>query len=169
MKIVILGFKRSGKDTVCEMACDRYGLEFASTSAYVADKIMLPAFAQTGKIYGTWSECFQDRVNHRKFWYDTITAYNTPDKARLAREILDKYDVYCGIRNKEEFYAAKEAKLFDVAIWVDASQRVGEIESSESCTVSPEDADYIIDNNGSLENLEARVKFLFGQLLRSDQ
>ena len=65
---------------------------------------------------------------------------------------FQKNDVYCGNRSREEVQAAREAGLFDYAIWVDASQRLP-LEDASSISVTEADADFIIDNNGTEEEL----------------
>ena len=152
--LMLLGYGRHGKDTVAEILT-AYGYTYMSSSLAAAQEAVFPVLAPKYG-YRTVEECFEDRHNHRQEWYDLITEFNTPDKARLPRIIYSKVDVYVGIRNREEFYAAKEEGLFDYAIWVDASQRVP-VESTESCTVKPEDADIVIDNNGPEKHLPIRV------------
>lgn len=107
--------------------------------------------------YRDLKECFDDRVNHRAEWFELISDYNFGDPARLSREIFAKYDIYCGLRNIEELKAAKAEKLYDLCIWVDAGSRVPETESIYSNTITSSDADYILDNSGSLKDLEEKL------------
>lgn len=144
-KIIILGYAGHGKDTACEYLRDKYGYNFVSSSMYCAEFLLFPIMRQ----YHTVQECFNDRVNNRKFWYDTISDYNKNDNARLGKEILSKYDIYCGLRNKLELNAIKSLNIVDYVVWIDASKRK-EKEDSLSCTVTPDMADTIIDNNGKL-------------------
>lgn len=174
-RVLVLGYARHGKDTVCERLRDVHGFRFTSSSAFCAERVVAPALdrlaarhlAADGRRnefpypgpYMTLEEMFQDRTKHRAFWFDAIAAYNRPDGSRLAREIFAENDVYCGLRNLEEFEAAKEAGAFDVVVWVDASRRLpGEDESS--CTVHYGLADVIVDNNGPREDLDAAVDAL---------
>ncbi len=175
-KVLVLGYARHGKDTVSELLQKKYGLKFTSSSAFCADKVVFPHLeklyrkwnstsidqkpARTFPVYGSPQQCFEDRHNHRKLWFDLITAYNTPDLTALGRAIFEHHDVYCGLRNAREFHALKNAGVYDVCIWVDASERVKEIESRESCTVEPWMADYVVDNNGSVEDLERNLDVL---------
>jgi hypothetical protein len=163
-RLLIMGYARHGKDTVCELLRDRYGYRFTSSSMFCAEHVVLPASRDAIEMpfYDDAGACFEDRVNHRKFWFDTITAYNTPDKSRLGREIFESFDIYCGIRNAEEFQALKLGRSFDLAIWVDASDRVAS-EGADSCTVMPSMADYVLDNNGTVEELGVSLgKFMEG-------
>jgi hypothetical protein len=160
-KIILLGYARHGKDTVAEILRDRYGFGFQSSSRFLAERVMLPAFAAEKFYYANADDCFADRHGssrlgeHRAFWYDKISAYNTPDKGRLARELFEEFDIYVGLRAADEFKAAQ--KLADLVVWVDASGRGLPPESEASCTVTSDMADYILPNNGTLEDLEAAV------------
>ncbi|MDR9452136.1 MAG: hypothetical protein RI637_13080, partial [Acidimicrobiia bacterium] len=148
------GYGRHGKDTVAEILTN-YGYTFVSSSWAAAEHAVFPVL---GPKYGYESveECFNDRANHRREWYELIKAYNTPDLARLARQIYSEADIYVGIRDRDEFYDAKNEGLFDYAIWVDASHRLP-VESTDSCTVNQQDADIVIDNNGPEKHLPIRV------------
>lgn len=164
LKLMILGYARHGKDTVAEMYQKHLGLKFASSSFSAAEKVMVPYFASKGLVYHDLATCYADRVNHRAEWYDQIKAYNTPDLAKLAREIYADNDVYVGIRNQAEFEAVRDEGLFDYSIWVDRSKHI-EAEPESSNTLKPGMADYIIDNNGTLEQLRIRALALYWDLI----
>lgn len=158
-KIVVMGYARHGKDTVCELLANKYGLKFTSSSWFCAEHVVMPQL--NGQFqYKDVEACYNDRSNHRALWYDLITAHNTPDKSRLGREIFEQNDVYCGIRNAREFHALKNAGVVTWSIWVDAAERGMPIEDKSSCTVEPWMADFVLDNNGSLEDLERNLEVL---------
>lgn len=179
--VLVIGHARHGKDTVCEMLSRLYGLRFTSSSAFCADRVVMPAVTalwdeyedeQRGRNsqpptvprYATVAECFADRVNHRAFWYNTIRAFNQDDPTSLARAIFKENDVYCGLRHRSEFHAVVNAGLPDVVVWVDRSDHLPP-EDRSSCSVEPWMADYVVDNNGSLEDLERNVRSLFDRLM----
>lgn len=153
MKYCILGHGRWGKDTLGEIMKDTLSLKCKSSSEFVCEKAVFPILrAKYG--YKTSQECFEDRHNPnksllRKEWFELITDYNTPDKSRLATQLLRENDMYIGLRNKDEFDACKAKNLFDLVIWVDASKRLPP-EDKSSMTVTREDADIIIENNEDL-------------------
>ncbi len=153
-RILVIGHAGHGKDTVCEILRSEFGLTFVSSSMWCATNVVMPAFEKTGTTYVSAEECFADRVNHRAFWYNAITEYNSPDRGRLTREIFNAYDIYCGLRNGDELKAAKS--LVNLTLWVDASKRVPP-EDASSCTIDPSDADVIIDNNGDLQALREQI------------
>lgn len=169
-KLVIMGYARHGKDTVCELLANKYGLKFTSSSWFCAERIVLPKARDeaTMPFYKDVEACYNDRSNHRAFWFDAITAHNTPDKARLGREIFEQNDVYCGIRNAREFHALKNAGVVTWSIWVDATERGMPIEDKSSCTVEPWMADFVLDNNGSLEDLERNLEVLMQGIFGTD-
>lgn len=162
MKILILGHGRHGKDTVADMISEMYGYTFESSSMAAAEIAIFPTLAPKYG-YKTVEECFEDRVNHRQEWKELITAYNTPDKSRLCREIIAGRDGYVGMRCPLEYEATR--RLFDVVLWVDASERL-----PDDPTMDIEYCDYWmyrIDNNGSLADLRAEVSTLNLELLKT--
>lgn len=161
-KLLILGHKRHGKDTLAEMLRDKFGLKFISSSQAAADIFIYDELKEKYG-YKTSEECFEDRVNHRQEWYEMIRDYNEGDRARLAKGILENADCYVGMRDREEIDECMNQGLFELIIWVDASERL-ELEDSSSFNIDKSCADVIIDNNGTLEQFEARVN-RFGKIL----
>lgn len=158
MKLMIMGYARHGKDTVCEILREEYGMTFASSSYAAAEHAIYPVLRDLLG-YKTIEECYNDRVNHRALWYELIKAFNHNDGARLARLIYQDHDIYCGIRNVEEFQAIQEAGLFDFSVWVDAGDRVPD-ETTNSCTVHWTHADYLLDNNDDLDHLREQIRIM---------
>jgi len=161
---MILGYARHGKDTVAEILRDNLGLKFASSSFAAAEKVMRPFLAAKGITYNSLEECYADRVNHRQDWYEQIKAYNNPDGARLAREIYKDNDIYVGMRSEVELEAVRKEGLYDYSIWVDRSKYVAP-ESSASCSITPVMANWVIDNNGTLEQLKVNTLALYWDLV----
>ena len=151
MKLLVIGHGRHGKDTVCEILQKNYNLSFESSSKFCSQLFI---YDQLKDKYGyaNEEECYADRHNHRAEWYDAICDYNKGDGARLGREIFKAHDIYCGLRNKREYFAMKNTGVFDYAIWVDRSDHLPE-ESKDSMSLEQWMADYTIDNNGTLNDL----------------
>ena len=183
LKVCVIGHGRHGKDTFCEIMRDNYGMRFQSSSMFCAEKVMLPYFNANPHLpsYGTARECYEDRHGmtvvpdgegdpvereHRAIWYEQIAEYNKPDGSRLAREMLEEYDVYCGLRHAGELQACREAGVFDVVVWIDRSGVVG-LEDSSSMTVTEDMADWYIDNNGNLTQLENAARLFFEHEVRA--
>ncbi len=162
MKLFILGHGRHGKDTVADMLLNRYGLKFKSSSMFCAELVVRPALARDGIVYASLEACYEDRANRRARWFDAIDDYNTPDASRLSRAIFGEYDMYVGLRSRREFLVAR--KFADLTVWVDAFERVLP-EGAESCTVLRSDADIIIDNSTTEEDLRTRVRAIFDVII----
>lgn len=160
---IVTGHANHGKDTVSAILASLINATFISSSEAVAEQIIFP---QLKPLYGylTVEECFVDRVNHRKEWYDLIHQFNTPDLTRLTRLIFGISQIYCGIRNITELRAIIESDMpKPCIIWVDALERLPK-ESADSITISAADADYIVDNNKHIPEENKRVAFLQPQL-----
>ena len=162
MKLLIIGHGRHGKDTVAECLRDDYGMTFKSSSMHCAEKVVYPVLKEQ---YGYTSveQCYNDRHDHRAEWFDLIADYCKDDLARIGREIFEVSDIYCGLRNKREFHAIKNNGLVDFTIWVDRSDWV-ETEPKSSMSLEPWMADFVIDNNGTLEQLYRNIDDLYDYL-----
>lgn len=154
--IIVTGYADHGKDTVSEML----GLPYESSSRIALKVFLLQVLRDKyGLNYESAEEAYQDRDNHREIWYQEIEAYNTPNLSRLIAEVFRENDVYCGLRSRDQLMEARRRRLVDLVIWVDASRRKPP-ESYKSITISKDDCDLIIDNNGTKEQLKARVAAL---------
>tara|TARA_R110000868_G_scaffold170370_1_gene405618 strand:- start:182 stop:712 length:531 start_codon:yes stop_codon:yes gene_type:complete len=162
MKLLIIGHGRHGKDTVAEYLSANHGLTFKSSSMHCAEYVVYPALKDRHG-YKSLDECYADRANHRSEWYDLIADYCKDDLARIGREIFEVSDIYCGLRNKREFHAIRNNGLVSVAVWVDRSDYL-ETESKSSMSLEPWMADYVIDNNGTLDQLHKNINDLYSFL-----
>lgn len=155
-KLLILGYARHGKDTVAEMLRDQYGLRFMSSSEFCGREALWHQWGISK--YNTFEEMFEDRHNNRVLWMEMISAYNTPDKTRTASTMFERgFDMYVGMRRQDELDACMEAKLFDSIIWVDRSQHQPVETGSMDITLPTSHAEFIVNNNGSLQSLEQQV------------
>lgn len=161
VKLFVLGQGRVGKDFACEILSKEYGLKHISSSLFVCEKAVYPVL-QPKYGYISPEECYQDRFNHRAEWFNLISDYNKDDPARLSRELFAEYDIYCGLRSAEELESARH--LADIVVWIDATERLGVSEGSDSMTVTKDMADIIIENNGTEGEFRSKV-LRFGGLL----
>ena len=148
-KLLIIGHARHGKDTLANYLRDVHDFRVADSSIRAAEIFLFDKLA-TKYGYTTFQECYLDRVNHRAEWFQEIKAYNTPDKTRLARNIMADSDIYVGMRDSDEINACMAAKIFDAIFWVDASERLPP-EPTDSFNIDASLATFIIDNNGDLD------------------
>ncbi len=152
-KILIIGHGQHGKDTAAEILRDRCDLSFLSSSRACLDAFI---WSMLRHRYLTKDECFEDRVNHRDWWYRAIYLYNSPDRTNLSRLILDQANCYVGMRSRVEYEAS--VGMYDFVLWVDASKRKL-LEPSSSMNIHY-DSSYMIriDNNGTLEDLTSNLR-----------
>lgn len=177
MRILIVGHKQHGKDTVAIALAERLGLTYESSSEIAINRGLFDAFieeefAESYAAHGielARKMFYDQRDSYRPFMFRTIQDFNTPDKTALARLILEDNDIYCGMRCRKELLACKDAKLFDWIIFVDAQGRK-EFESSNSMTITQTDANVILGNSGSeadladkLDNLAILLKGSLGK------
>ncbi len=154
-KLLIIGNMRHGKDTFAEIMRDEFALTFISSSQAAADIFLYDALKEKYG-YKTPEKCFEDRVNHRAEWKTLIYDYNKDDRAKLAKGILAKCDCYVGMRDWEEIDECMRQGLFDLIIWVDASERLP-LESEDSFNITKNNAHIIVENNADLESFREKV------------
>ena len=154
-KMLIIGNMRHGKDSLAEIMNEEYGLTFVSSSQAAAD-IFLYDRLKDKYGYKNSVECFEDRVNHRQEWYEAICDYNKEDRAKLAKGILEMADCYVGLRDRDEIKECIKQGLFDIIIWVDASERLPQ-EPATSFNIDKTCADIIVENNGTYEEFREKV------------
>ena len=161
-KLLIIGHGRHGKDTVCDILRDHAGFKFKSSSEFCAERFI---YAELKHKYGytSYDQCYQDRHNHRTEWFDMIRDYCKDDHARLGREIFKENNIYCGLRNRVEFHAMRNTGVFDYAIWVDRSNHLP-LEPCSSMNLEIWMADYVIDNNSTLDHLICNTTQLSNRL-----
>ena len=161
-RLLIIGYGRHGKDTVAQMLADKHDFKFTSSSEFVGRECIWEVW---GKIrYPDFETMFADRHNWRETWMRLISMYNTPDKSRTASTMIERgYDMYVGMRRMDEYEASRH--LFDHVIWVDRSEHLPPETGSMDITPELADPDFIIDNNGTLEDLEKAVDELAGEIL----
>lgn len=155
IKLCIIGSARWGKDSMAEILQENFGLKFKSSSQAAVEIFIYDSLKEKYG-YKTPEECFEDRVNRRAEWHQLICEYNIDDKSRLAKAILENNDAYVGMRDYREVKECIKQGLFDLIIWVDASERLPS-ESKESFNIDKSIADIIVDNNGNFEEFKEKV------------
>ncbi|MBL4807304.1 MAG: hypothetical protein JKY31_08445 [Rhodobacteraceae bacterium] len=151
MNFLVIGHGRHGKDTVGEMLAALTGRPFASSSEFAAQKAVFPLMVDQ---YETWQDCYADRANFRELWFHAIAAYNLRPGPSLAEQVLAEHGTYVGMRKRREFESTRH--LFDQVIWVDRSDHLP-LEPMGSMELTAGDADFVMDNNGDLLQLQAKV------------
>ena len=160
MNLLVIGHGRHGKDTLCETLRDGFDLDFVSSSEYCAKNVVWPVMRHYP--YINWQECYADRHNHRDEWFNIIADYNKKEPDRLTKAILSEYDIYCGMRNIEEFEVAKQH--FDLIVWVE-NPRLPE-EPVTSFSIPKSEADFVIMNDGTKRQFERKVRRVFSEIIK---
>ena len=160
MKLLICGHAQHGKDSVADLLCDFNAYTASSSSFFVIKKLEQKMCKDLG--LASAAEVYERRSLHRQYLYETIRDYNSPDKARLSKEILNEHQIYVGMRDLEEFNASKH--LYDLKIWVDASGRGVPLEPITSFNIPKDEFDVIIENNSTYDQLVHKVARLANSL-----
>lgn len=153
MKLLVLGHAQHGKDTVADYIALHLGLLSTSSSKFAIEDWI---FEKDSKNFKSPDDMYERRNEIRTFLFEEIKQSLAGDLSSLGRKIFKNNDIYVGCRNSEEVIAIQNAGLVDLTIFVDASERK-EPESKESCNITKELADIIIDNNSTVEVLEKRL------------
>lgn len=157
MKILVCGHSGHGKGEFCKLL----GLSTASSSEVATPYV----FERWGyHHYATEQECHADRRNFKQKWFGIIQEFNAPDRTALARMVLKDHDVYDGMRCVREFDACREAQLFDLTVWVDASERVAP-QDAGSCTITQDMCGVLVTNNEGLDLLALKARTFISEYL----
>jgi len=162
MKLLIIGHGRHGKDTVCDLMTEMYGLRCTSVSKAMSEEVYQHAGRDMD--YDDSASFYADRHNHRQLWYETIRdiTWNQPEVVGVSA-LNGGYDVLNGVRSRVEFDAIKATGLYDYVVWVDASSRLPDVVDG-TMELTKEDADYVIDNNGTLLKLWSATRVILAKL-----
>lgn len=158
-KLLIIGEAQHGKDELMKYLSTHYDYHGWSSSYFAACAFMVERMkARTGIVYGSVEACYADRQSpeHRQIWFEEIEAYNTPDKTRMATEMLAERPIYNGMRSDKEFYANKAAGTFDFIVYLDATERLkaaGTYVPDKTLKIPRSEADVVMENNGTLAEL----------------
>lgn len=161
MRLMILGHAQHGKDTFANILCDS-----AVSSSRVALEVFLRDALEKnhGLKYPDIEAAYEDRVNHRSAWFNAIAAYNADDPTRLMKQVFDRSPVYIGCRSHREFSIGRDEGVFDLSIWVTDHRK--DLERASSMQLLSRDADIVVENNGTIADLEGKAsrlrKCLFG-------
>ena len=157
MNILIIGHMRHGKTTLADIIKEEYGLDYLDSSEAAAE-IFIYDELKDKYGYKSYEECFADRKQHRPEWFKMICDYNNP-KYRLGKEIYRRAPIYAGMRSNDELQACIKSNLIDLIVGVHRRELPEEPKSSFDIDFWTA-CDIIIPNNGTIEELKQKVKYL---------
>ena len=149
MKILFVGRSECGKTLAGE-----YAATLLKTKCTNISDLLVAEFAE--KMGVSPDVIMKNKEEYRKPLWELGRSYQESSPASLALKALEAGDVVTGVRNKDEFEACRG--LFDKVVWVSrfsAQAKIGDV-------LTPEDADVILDNNGSKNDLYMAVMDLMG-------
>jgi hypothetical protein len=167
MKLIILGDGEVGKDEVASSISRQFSIPTMSSSLAARDIV----FANSKKLqfkYVDAVSAWEDRrtPDNRILWHDAICEINKDDPTRLCSIIMEKSDIYVGMRSHRELIACQKVGLCDLSIWVRSDIR-GANESSRSNGITHDMADVEFCNNHSdRKSLDRHVYRVFSKILR---
>jgi len=161
-KLIIIGHARHGKDTVANKLAHNLGLENVNASTIACNEIIYPVL---NSFYSDPEECYNDRINNRELWYRLINHYCLVNGGHaFGFKVFEQSDIYAGVRDEDEHTAIlNAAELYStypiITIWVDAARRLP-LEDEKSINITADKADFILCNNGDIDNLTSQIDML---------
>lgn len=153
VKVLFVGWGRSGKDEAAKFAEKHLGLRYAGSTSWAAKEAVakeLGVHPQTA---------YDERHNNRQFWKDHCDYLRRDDPTLLVRWALKTGDICTGVRDHIELYAA--SPLFDHIVWV---SRPG-VPPDFTVTFTWDDVASLggwhLWNDGSLEDYHTRLIHVF--------
>jgi len=151
LKLFVLGDKGHGKNEVARILSEHLGLKEVDVTSLLVKEFILDDISEvTG--YKTVKEVMDNKDLIRPLMKESVDEYNRNDLTRSTRLVFNHCDMYIGCRERLQVLASKEHRLCDMIIFVDAHKRLPP-EPKESNTITSDIADYVLDNNGTKEQL----------------
>lgn len=157
MNVLVLGHKHHGKTTVARML-QRYELSFVDTSDLLIDlaiKLNIEEHRPEKYITGR-DQVYRDKELYRDWLVHSLAVYN--EQNNFCEYVLDKCNIYCGMRSAEEYEANKHR--FDRIVWVEVPDgpvdHTMQIEFDPACMTK-------LYNNGTKIQLAKQVKAMVCQ------
>jgi len=155
-RVLFIGHGRHGKDTACSALAAATGwVNAGTTSLYLANHVAQRALRPAAEVYAT-------RHQNRDLWRRIGDEIRQRDPALLVKEALRVGPITGGCRGLPEVRAVRAESLVDLIVWVDASKRLPPDPTME---FGPEEADIVVQNDGTEAELIRKIQRLGGALL----
>lgn len=107
--------------------------------------------------YGSKETFYESRRYHRDIWGYWVKQFNKDDPIKLYQLAIDKGErVFVGLRKVKEYDSFREKFPNSFSIWVQRDS----VKHDPTQEYGPDKCDFIIQNNGTIEELENKVKKL---------
>jgi len=146
VKLLILGYTESGKTTAAEILADALHTTYLNTS----DQLIKEFAEQSGIPQAT---IIENKQQYRDQLFALGMARQESDPLWPQDVQLRTADILTGARNPNEIQAARSHNLYDLIIWID---RPG-YTAGNTDKLTPADADCVIINDGSIEELREKL------------
>jgi hypothetical protein len=163
-KILVIGHKQHGKGTFAALATAEFNLKAMGTSRF--GTLHMFSLMKDTHGYATPEACYNDRGNHREYWFTELERYNKNNPSQLIEDIYANHSLAEGLRNRYEFNGVKKNVKPDLIIWIDASKRMP-MESTKSMELTQDDAHISIDNNTTEADFLIRSRALLKSITRN--
>lgn len=148
-RLAIVGYGRAGKDTTGEYIGKLTSLRYVGSTS----NIICPLIAAEQGITPEEAWNIRHDGDNRVFWYNRANEYRKDDPAKIIKASLDKGEIVIGIRDILELDAMKQQNLVDLIIWIERR-----VPMDVTVTFKRDDCDIIIENNGTIPELYARIE-----------
>lgn len=146
-RILIAGPGESGKDTAARWFGENTTLRYShSTSWYLCKAYAASTDRRADVVY-------EDRRNRRQELYDFGCTLRADAPGHIIDMTLRDNEVICGVRETKEVVYAREKNIVDLVLWV-KSDRAADDPTME---FGPDLCDVIVENNGTVDELAARL------------
>lgn len=145
MNILVQGYSESGKTTAAKMISELIG----SPPPINCSDIIIRDFATANGLDP--NDILKNKDQHRQQLFMFGKAAQEKDPAYPVSEAFKKTKVVTGIRRQENLDAAMN--FIDLIIWIDRDLA----KKNSTDELSPDHADVVIDNNGSLDDMKIQL------------
>lgn len=169
MKIMILGHRGHGKTTVAKILEKHFYFSFVDTTVKVCNiaRHFLRNNEDTEYAVGNCevnehnfdSFYTKNKDSVRDIMKSALRDYTKDDPARLIREQFMVCDTYAGCRSQIEYDSAKE--LIDLTLWIKDDRK---LEDDPTMDIQLDDSMIVINNSGSIMQLERNIKGVLCEL-----
>ena len=157
--IVVIGHGGCGKDAFANCLHSKTGLAYSGSISWYMKSVV------SRSLRVCEMTAWDTRRDNREEWASIIDKYREGDAARVIREMVESgSQIITGVRRREEFSEALKGGLIDHTVWIDRPYFIEKspapapelvyMKKDTTLELSSSDADYTIENTGTMETLK---------------